>query len=168
MTIDRIMAEPHPAALEREDWISRLRTALHLGRPEPIPYRDALVDASTHLKVKPLGLTRLVELTCVGWSPQVSATFCNHLVTTYEDEDLQVRSSEATKVSGWLTHQVADIRQRVQQTQAQLQAAVGNNGLVLSQANTSVGEERLRDLQQEMVKAQADLIAKEAQADEDR
>ena len=168
MTIDRMMAEPHPAALEREDWISQLRRVVHLGTPEPIPYRTALEDASKHLKVKPLGLTRLVELTCESWNPQMSASFCNHLVTTYEDEDLQVRSSEATKVSGWLTHQVADIRQRAQQTQAQLQAAVGGNGLALSQANTSVGEERLRDLQQEMVKAQSDRIAKEAQADEDR
>lgn len=168
MTVDRMMAEPHPAALERQDWFSRLRRSTHLGAPAPIPYRDALLDATKHLKVKPLGLTRLVELTCESWSPQVSASFCNHLVTTYEDEDLQVRSNEATKVSGWLTHQVADIRQRVQQTQSQLQAAVGGNGLVLSQANTSVGEERLRDLQQEMVKAQADRIAKEADADEER
>ena len=168
MTVDRMMDEPHPTSLDREDWISRLRRGVHLGNPEPIPYRAALEDASKHLKVKPLGLTRLVELTCESWNPQLSAGFCNHLVTTYEDEDLQVRSSEATKVSGWLTHQVADIRQRVQQTQAQLQAAVGGNGLALSQANTSVGEERLRDLQQEMVKAQADRIAKEAQSDEDR
>ncbi len=168
MTIDHMMAEPHPESLEREDWISKLRRALHLGDAESIPYRDALMDAAHNLKVKPLGLTRLVEITCDSWNPQLSASFCNNLVTTYEEQDLQVRSSEATKVSGWLTRQVADIRARVQQTENELNVAVGGNGLRLSQANTSVGEQRLQSLQNEVVKAQADRIAKEAAADEDR
>ena len=168
MTVDRMMALPHPASIERQDWISDLRRTLHLGEVAPIPYREAVQDAAVHLKVKPLGLTRLVEITCDGWSAQLAAGFCNNLVSTYEEQDLQVRSSEATKVSGWLTRQVADLRQRVQQTQDQLNAAVGGNGLRLSQANTSVGEERLQSLQNEVVKAQADRIAKEAAADEDR
>ncbi len=167
-TMKHMLAEPHPANLDREDSISRLRRALHLGHPAPISYQDALADAAQHLKVKPLGLTRLVELSCTSWSPQLAAAFCNDLITTYQEQDLQVRSSEATTVSGWLTRQVADIRQRAQQTQAQLEAAVGGNGLRLSQANTSIGEERLQALQGEVVKAQADRIAKEAAADEDR
>ena len=168
MTMDHMMAQPHPSVLEQEDWISRLRRGLHLGSVSTIPYRDALQDAAMHLKVKPLGLTRLVEITCEAWNAQLSAAFCNTLVSTYEEQDMQVRSSEATKVSGWLTHQVADLRARVQQTEAELNTAVGGNGLRLSQANTSVGEERLQSLQNEVVKAQADRIAKEAAADEDR
>ncbi len=167
-TIDHMMSLPHPASIEREDWISQLRRTLHLGTVDPIPYREAVEDAAQQLKVKPLGLTRLVELSCTAWSPRLAANFCNNLVTTYEEQDLQVRSSEATKVSGWLTRQVADIRNRVQQTEAQLDAAVGGNGLRLSQANTSVGEQRLQSLQNEVVKAQADRIAKEAAADEDK
>lgn len=168
MTVDRLMTQPHPAVVERQDWISRLRRGLHLGDSTPIPYRDALLDTAHTLKVKPLGLTRLVEITCESWNPQLSAKFCNTVVTTYEDQDLQVRSSEATKVSGWLTRQVADIRARVQKTQDELSTAVDGNGLRLSQANTSVGEQRLQSLQNEVVKAQADRIAKEAAADEDR
>ena len=167
-TTEHMLARPHPASLARQDWISQLRRSLHLGAVSPIPYREAVEDAGQQLKVKPLGLTRLVELSCSSWSAQLSADFCNSVVTTYEDQDLQVRSSEATKVSGWLTRQVADIRNRVQQTEAQLDAAVGGNGLALSQANTSVGEQRLQALQNEVVKAQADRIAKEASADEEK
>ncbi len=167
-TIEHMMAQPHPAAIERGDWISQLRRGLHLGDPAPIPYREAVEDAAQQLKVKPLGLTRLVELSCSSWDARLSAAFCNNIVTTYEDQDLQVRSSEATKVSGWLTRQVGDIRSRVQETEAQLNTAVHGNGLALSQANTSVGEQRLQSLQNEVVKAQADRIAKEAAADEDR
>ena len=167
MTIDRMMALPHPVSLEREDLISQVRRKLHLGNPQPITYQKALAESAHDLKVKPLGLTRLVEVTCQGWSPELAASFCNNLITTYEAQDMQVRSSEASKVSSWLTRQVADLRQRVQDTEGELDKAVGGNGLRLSQANTSVGEERLQSLQSEVVKAQADRIAKEAAADED-
>ncbi len=167
-TVSQMQATPHPAFLQPEDLFSRLRRALHLGHPAEIAYGVALADATQHFKVKPLGLTRLVEISCDSWNAQLSADFCNALISTYQQQDLQVRSQEATEVSGWLTRQVADIRQRVQQTQGQLEAAVGGNGLRLSQANTSIGEERLQALQGEVVKAQADRIAKEASADEDR
>ena len=167
-TLDHMLAQPHPVSLQRGDLFSRLRTGLHLGQPAPVPYAQVLQDASQHFKVKPLGLTRLVEISCESWNAQVSADFCNSLISTYQQQDLQVRSQEATEVSGWLTRQVADIRQRVQQTQAQLESAVGGNGLRLSQANTSIGEQRLQALQGEVVKAQADRISKEAAADEDR
>ena len=167
-TVARLLALPHPDSIDREDLFSRLRGKLHLGTPAPIPYETALNDAAQHLKVKPLGLTRLVEVTCDAWTARLSAKFCNELLSTYQEQDLQVRGSEANKVSGWLTRQVADIRQRVQQTQSQLETAVGNNGLRLSQASNTVGEDHLRDLQQEMVKAQADRMAKEAEADQDR
>ncbi len=167
-TMDHMLAQPHPDVIERDDLFSKLLAAVHLGDVAPIPYKTALLNTAQHLKVKPFGLTRLVEITCQGWTPQLAASFCNNLITTYEEQDLQVRSQEATKVSGWLTHQVADIRQRVEQTQAQLEQAVGGNGLRLSHANESIGEERLQALQNEVVKAQSDRIAKEAAAEEAR
>lgn len=167
-TVDHMLSQPHPETLDREDMFSRMRRAFHLGRPAPIAYKEALGDAAQHFKVKPLGLTRLVEISCDAWNAQLAADFCNSLISTYQQQDLQVRSQEATEVSGWLTRQVADIRQRVQQTQGELEKAVGNNGLRLSQANTSIGEQRLQALQSEVVKAQADRIAKEAAADQDR
>ncbi len=167
-TMDRMLAQPHPETIDREDLFSRVRRALHVGHPAPILYRDALGEAAQHFKVKPLGLTRLVEISCEAWNAKLAADFCNSLISTYQQQDLQVRSQEATEVSGWLTRQVADIRQRVQQTQDELEKAVGNNGLRLSQANTSIGEQRLQALQGEVVKAQSDRIAKEAAADEDR
>ncbi len=167
-TVNKILAEPHPDAIEREDLLSRLERMAHLGAPAPIPYEFALRDTAGQVKVKPLGLTRLVEITCDGWSAELTARFCNNLSTTFQEQDLQTRSAEANKTSSWLTKQVADVRQRAQDTEARLAAAVGNNGLMLSQANNTVGEERLRALQEELVKAQADRISKEAEAGMDR
>lgn len=166
-TVEHLRAEPHPATLERNDLLSRLQRTLHLGHPEPIPYDLALADAARNIKVKPLGVSRLVEITCDSWSADMAARFCNQLEATFQENDLAARSTEAANTSAWLTKQVADVKLRAQQTQNNLDSALGGNGILLN-PNNGVGEDRLRALQDELVKAQADRISKEAEAGTDR
>ena len=166
-TMERVAQGEHPAFLQRNDLLSQMQRGLHLGRPEPIPFGVALEEAAKNVKVKPLGVTRLVEITCESWSPELAARFCNEMETTFQDNDMETRSSEASKTSAWLTKQVADVKVRAQETEARLNTALGGNGLALN-PNNDVGESRLRALQDELVKAQADRIAKEAEAGMDR
>ena len=160
---NRLMSDPHPDSIERQDLMARAARILHLPAGKPIAYTTLISDAANRVKVKPLGLTRLVEVTCDSYDAAFSALYCNALTSTFEDEDMQTRSSEATKTSEWLTKQVADIRLKAQSTQNQLEQAVGNDGLMLSTAPDSVGEDRLRILQDELVKAEADRMQKQAQ-----
>ncbi len=163
-TTDRLLEEPHPQFIEPNDLLSRMARTLHIPTGKPIAYKALVDDAAKRIKVKPLGLTRLVEITCDSWSADFSAKFCNTLTSTFEEQDLQTRAAEAQKTSAWLTRQVADVRVRAQESQKKLEAAVGGNGLMLSQTSTTVGEDRLRSLQDELVKAQADRMEKEAQS----
>ena len=159
-----LMAAPHPDFVLEDDWLSRVQRGLHLGGNRQIAYSALVADAVARTKVKPLGLTRLVEVTCESWNAQFSAKFCNTLTSTYEDQDLKTRAAEATKTQEWLTRQVADVRDRAEDSRKKLDQAVGGNGLMLSQTSTTAGEERLRSLQDELVKAQADRMQKEADA----
>ena len=161
---DKLMNEPHPATVERRDLLSKLLVSLHLRRSEPLRYAALLADAIGRTKVKPLGVTRLVEITCDSWDPQFSAKYCNTLTQTFEEQDLLARGADADKTQQFLTRQVADVRLRAEETQHRLEAAVGGNGLMLSQTTISPGEERLRSLQDEYVKAQADRMREEADA----
>ncbi len=163
-TTDRLLDEPHPQFIEPNDLLSRMARLLHIPTGKPIAYKALVDDAAKRIKVKPLGLTRLVEITCDSWNADFSAKFCNTLTSTFEEQDLQTRATEAQKTSAWLTRQVADVRVRAQESQKKLEAAVGGNGLMLSQTSTTVGEDRLRSLQDELVKAQADRMEKEAQS----
>ena len=163
-TVSRLEAQPHPAFIERDDLLSRLQRTLHLPRSEPLSYLDLISATAKSVKVKPLGLTRLVEITCDSWDAEFAAKFCNTLTAEYKEEDLETRSNEAEKTSEWLTRQVADVRVKAEESQKELEAATGGNGLVLSQESASVGEDRLRQVQGELVKAQADRIEKEAQS----
>ena len=163
-TVARLESEPHPTFIERDDLVSQLKRSLHLSRSEPLAYQALIEDAARQVKVKPLGVTRLVEITCDSWNAAFSAKFCNTLTQEFKDEDLEVRSTEAQKTSDWLTRQVADVRLKAEESQKKLEAATGGNGLILSQQSSSVGEDRLRQMQAELVKAQADRMEKEAQA----
>lgn len=163
-TVARLKAEPHPKFVERDDLLSRMERAVHLHGSAPIPYDEMVNNAAKGIKVKPLGVTRLIEITCDSWNAKFSAKFCNTLTSEFQDEDLETRGTEAQKTSAWLTRQLADVRIKAEEAQKQLEAAVGGNGLVLSQESSTVGEDRLRELQGELVKAQADRIDKEAQS----
>ena len=161
---DGLLAQPHPASIQRDDLYSRIARSLHLGGKETIPFETLVDDTAQRTKVKPLGLTRLVEVTCDSWSAKFSAQFCNSLISTFQAEDIKTREAEAQKTQEWLTRQVADVKVRAEESQKKLEAAVGGNGLMLSQTTTTAGEDRLRSLQDELVKAQADRIQKEATA----
>ncbi len=159
---DRLLAEPHPASMERRDWLTSGLRALHLPHARAIRYEDLVEEAAQRVKVKPLGVTRLVEVTCESWDPAFTARFCNTLTQEFQSTDAESRVAEAHKTSTWLTGQLGDVRLREEEAQKRLNAAVGGNGLMLSQTTTQPGEERLRELQDELVKATADRMQKEA------
>ena len=157
-----MLVKPVTQSIPRSDALSRIARALHVFDTPPLSYKAMVDDAASNVKVKPLGLTRLVEITCDSYDAQFSATFCNTLTKTFEEEDLHARASEAERTSEWLTQQAADIRQRAEDSQRKLERAVGGNGLMLSQTTTTAGEDRMRSLQEELVKAQADRMQQEA------
>ena len=161
-TVQHLKAEPHPKAIDKQDIISQVRRSLHLSKGAELPYNDLVEAAAKRVKVKPLGLTRLVEVTCDSYNPRFSARFCNTLVEQFKALDLETRGHEAETISDWLTQQVADVRERAQQAQKALEAATGGDGLALSQANTNIGEDRMRQLQGELVRAQADRMQRES------
>ncbi len=163
-TVDRIKAESHPQAIDRDDLISRLRRTFHLSHGRDLPYNELVDDAAKRVKVKPLGMTRLVEVTCDSYNAEFSAHFCNRLVAEFKALDLETRGNEAQKTSEWLTRQVADVREKAEDAQRNLEAATGGDGLVLSQTSSNIGEDRLRQLQGELVRAQAERMDREAQA----
>ncbi len=147
-TAKALEAQPHPD-YRRDDLLSQWKRALHLGQTAPLPYAALVHDAAERVKVKPLGLTRLVEITCDSWNAEFSARFCNALTSTFREEDYATRGQEAAKTSEWLTRQVADVRAQAEQSEKKLEEATGGNGLVLSKENDSVSEDRLRQVQEE-------------------
>lgn len=163
-TVDRLRTESHPDAIDRNDLVSQFKRTFHLSQGKDLSYNDLIDDAARRVKVKPLGITRLVEMTCDSWDAKFSARFCNALTEEFKAVDLETRGVEAQKTSEWLTRQVADVRQKAEDSQRKLEAATGGDGLALSQSSNSIGEDRLRQLQGELVRAEAERMQRESQS----
>jgi succinoglycan biosynthesis transport protein ExoP len=158
-----LASEPHPDAIHRTDLLSRLKRGLHLGSTGSIPFAALLNETANGVKVKPLGITQLVEITCDSWDEKFGVEYCNTLTNQFQQQDLETRGDAAKRTSEWLMHQAADIREKAEQSQQRLIAATGGNGLILSQQSSEVGTDALRDLQSELVKAQANRMEVEAE-----
>ncbi|GAA3757265.1 GumC family protein [Terriglobus aquaticus] len=161
-TIQSLLAQGESVTPTNSDVLQRTAQRLHVPGHSQLRFEDVVRDTSKRVKVKPLGMTRLVELSCESTRPDIAARFCNQMIREFETEDIETRAEEAQKTSAWLTRQLADVKAKAEESQRKLQAAVGGNGLMLSQETSSTGEERLRELQEELVKAQADRMQREA------
>ena len=161
-TVDAIRHEAAVPALEREDLISSVKRSLHLPDGRPVSRSSILAFTAKRVTVKPVGLTRLVEVTCDSWSPAFAAVFCNSLTREFANQDRDVRFNQAKTTSEWLSRQLADVRESVDQGQKKLEEKNGNE-LTLKEGGASVAEEKLRELQSELLKAQAGRVEKQAQ-----
>jgi polysaccharide biosynthesis transport protein len=164
-TVERLKNTRTPAVFPRQDLLSAFRRFLHLPGDRNLTNEDLVAYSAKKVTVKPLGLTRLVELTCDSWDPQFSAAFCNSLVRQFAEQDREVRWSEAQKTSEWLSRQLADVKESLSASQKKLEKATGDDALVFKSAagGVSVSEEKLREVQAELTRAQSERVAKQAQ-----
>ena len=162
-TVKRMMSGSYPASLTRDDMWSGVKRTFHVPGDESLTKAALVKDAAKNVVVKPLGVTRLVEVTCDSWNAAFSADFCNALTSEFSVQDREVRWNEAQKTSEWLSRQLADVRENLSQSEKKLEAATGASGMVLRHGGDTIAAERLDELQAELMKAQADRVAKQAQ-----
>lgn len=147
---------------ERPDGMTTVRQWLHLPGAQPPTAKETVDYAADHVTVKPLGVTRIVEITCDSWDPKFAADYCNTMTSEFAMQDREVRWNEAQKTSEWLSRQLSDVREQLAVSERKLQHSAEGNGLLYQQGG-SVGEQKLRELQTEYNRAQADRIMKQAQ-----
>ncbi len=163
-TVNRMTGEAGKVTTAPAGPLLKLRRVLRLPGSEPHSPQAILEYTAKSVAVKPLGLTRLVEVTCDSWDAKFAADFCNALTSEFQQQDRETRLSDAQKTSEWLSRQLADVREQLTLSEQKLQNAQDRSGFLLSgQQNGSVGEQKLRELQSELLRAQADRVNKQAQ-----
>ncbi len=162
-TVNKLAQNGTVTPLLRGDELSNIQRKLHLSDAQPLSAKEVLDYAAKNVKIKALGVTRLVEVTCGSWNPTFSAEFCNTLTHEFAEQDREVRWNEAQKTSEWLSRQLADLRASLSLSERKLEGAASNDALLLSPGNESVADQKLRELQSELMRAQADRVAKQAQ-----
>ncbi len=160
---NQLSDEPHTDAVRENDLLSRMERAFHIHSGGGIPFDKLLDETANGVKIKPMGISQLVEVTCDSWDPVFAAQYCNTLTSEFQSTDLESRGAQAKRISDWLVHQAADVREKAEESQHRLIAATGGNGMMLSPQNDNIGEDHLRQMQTELVRAQADRMEKQAE-----
>ena len=112
--------------------------------------------------MRPAGQTRIVDIQFDSTSPQLAADFANTLTAAFIDASLDARQDATQKTSEWLSTQLDALRAQLEQSGTALQAYARETGLLFTSDTGSVSDDKLRQLQEELSRAQGDRLAKEA------
>jgi succinoglycan biosynthesis transport protein ExoP len=135
------------------------------GADKNVP-EEVLKNFEERLTVEPVKRSRLIEVTFESNDPNIAAQVVNTLTSAYIDANLEARWQAAQKASDWLSQQLMGMKAKLEKSEDDLQKYGRGNGLLFLETEKGTSEnivvQRLRELQQELTKAQADRYAKES------
>jgi polysaccharide biosynthesis transport protein len=133
---------------------------------DPGTEQAVLERFNDRLSVEPVRRSRLVQVSFESQDPQIAAKAVNALASNYIQENLESRWQAAEKASEWLSQQLQSFKAKLEKSEDDLQQYAHDNGLLFLETEKgdteNIVDERLRQLQDELTKAQADRYAKES------
>jgi capsular exopolysaccharide synthesis family protein len=162
-TLDKLgissAAALNPRELNMPDW----RRGLNLTRGRTGGGQDKLIETATNnLKVDVAGQTRIVEITFQSTDPKLASDFANTLDSEFIEQNMHARWQVSELTSALLGQQLNELRSKLQKSDDALQSYARNNGLIYSGDKENISQEKLRQLQAEGSKAEADRVMKES------
>lgn len=136
-----------------------------LGLPETRTVsaaEEALSEVTRNLKVHTQPSTRIVEILYDSTDPKLAADITNTIATEFNQQNLEARWQTTQHTGEWLTRQMDDFKINLEKSDEQLQAYAHESGLFFTSEKDNVAEEQLRQLQQEVSRAQADRVARQS------
>jgi succinoglycan biosynthesis transport protein ExoP len=135
-------------------------------QPDTDAVRNALKRFKDQLNIDPVKQSRIVELTFASEDPGLSASIINDLALNYIDRNLELRWDAAQKASEWISQQLVGLKGRLEKSEDDMQRYTRENGLLFLESEKGATENmvdaRLRQLQEELTRAQASRIEKES------
>lgn len=130
--------------------------------PSSNPRKTALTDAAKTLKVRTSGRTRILELTIDSPDPQLAADFANSLSQEFIEQNTEARWNATQRTSEWLSRELDETRVKLERSENALQSYARDSGLVYTDGNGNISEEKLRQLQQELSNVSFDRVTKQS------
>lgn len=131
------------------------------------PRVQALRRIAKSIKVRSAGQTRIIEVLADSPNPAAAAAFANTLVQEFIDQNMESRWKMTQRTGEWLTRQLDDMRVKLERSEDALQAYARRAGILMTgdDKKENVTESRLRQLQEELSRAQADRVSKQSRYD---
>ncbi len=118
------------------------------------------------LGIDPVRRSRLVQISFDSQDPQLAANVVNAFTSNYTQQNLETRWEATQKAAEWLDQQLQSLKIKLEKSEDDMQQYAQSNGLLFLESEKGTAEnivdERLRQLQDELTKAQADRYGKES------
>jgi capsular exopolysaccharide synthesis family protein len=137
------------------------RKAFGLG-PAGLSWDELVEETARQVKVRSLGLTRIVEVVCDSRDPRLAAQFCNMLREEYIAQNSETRSETTQQTGDWLSKQLEALKHRLAKSENELQESARASALVYAPDRETLAQEKLRELQTELARSQADRVSKQS------
>jgi succinoglycan biosynthesis transport protein ExoP len=134
-----------------------------IQQPQPMPARDqALIDTAAGLKVQAEPNTRVVKVSFDSTDPKLAADFANSVADSFIQLSLETRWKTSQRTVEWLVGRMQDVKSKLKNSEAELQRFANAENLTFLSEKDNVADERLKQLQADLSKAQADTVVKQA------
>jgi polysaccharide biosynthesis transport protein len=123
-------------------------------------------DMLGNAKVMVDGTSDLITVTVPGPEPQLTADTANTLIDQFIEQSQEARSDASGNTNKFLASQLADSRKKLQDSENALQEYARQTGIVIpSETQESVAADKLRQIQTDLAKAEADEADTKAQVE---
>jgi len=160
LKLDDLPAYQPPA---KPGLMGQLRVKLGFKAPPKLPMQYAVAVAKQNLKIDPSRQSRIIRLSYQSGDPQLCADFVNTLSQIFIEQSVTARQHAAQQTEEWLSPQLAQLRTKLEKSETALDAYTRANGLMFTTGQQNLAEEKLKLLQEETTRAQADRITKQSQ-----
>jgi capsular polysaccharide biosynthesis protein len=115
-----------------------------------------------NLRVRPSPRANIVEVLFDAPDPKLAADIVNTLAAEHAGHSMEVRWETAQRTAKWLSQQLQEVKDDLTLSEARLQEFGRKSGLMLTADASNVAEIKLKQLQEELSKVQADRIQKQS------
>ena len=127
------------------------------------PSAEARAEAaSANLQVHDTRQTRIVDLIFDSPDPNYAAAFVNKLAQQYIAQSIEARLEISKGTSSWLEEQIGELRGKLADSENRLQSYAKNSGLLVTTEEHRPDEQKLRQVQENLSKAQENRMMKQA------
>lgn len=141
----------------------RIHRMLQFSDPSGLPEREKLMrEIERNLTVRTSGSSRLLEVTYESPNPQGAADFANTLVSQFIELSQEERWKSAQGTAEWLTSHLDKMKAQLEKSETEMQEYARTSGLSFTSEKENLAESRLKELQDDLSKAQADRITNQA------
>jgi polysaccharide biosynthesis transport protein len=162
--VDKLELDKDPKLTAKPGLFSRLRRRFDTATPNAAtPRQRAVLLAAKSLNVTHSPDSDIIEVFYDAPDKDLAARFANTLTDEYIEQSLSARWEVSQRTTAWMTKQLEEMKKKLGESERALQAYADQNQLIFTHDTSSVSEEELRRIQDELSRAMADRISRQSQ-----